>query len=49
MSGDASVSAFPDNDNLFKWIGTITGPAATVRHAQQSLSAVVMQCRCTRA
>jgi hypothetical protein len=29
-SGDASVSAFPDNDNLFQWIGTIRGPAATV-------------------
>ncbi|CAL4059653.1 unnamed protein product [Meganyctiphanes norvegica] len=30
MSGDKGISAFPEGDNLFKWIGTITGPASTV-------------------
>lgn len=30
MSGEKGVSAFPDGDNLFKWIGTITGPSGTV-------------------
>ena len=30
MSGSAGVSAFPDGDNLFEWVGTITGSAGTV-------------------
>ena len=30
MNADTSISAFPDNDNLFSWVGTIKGPAATV-------------------
>merc|ERR1711988_792352 len=30
MSGDQSVSAFPEGDNLFSWIGTITGSPGTV-------------------
>lgn len=30
MSGEKGVSAFPDGDNLFKWIGTIQGPSGTV-------------------
>lgn len=30
MSGEKSVSAFPDGDNLFKWIGIIQGPIGTV-------------------
>ncbi|KAJ8868941.1 hypothetical protein PR048_030482 [Dryococelus australis] len=29
MSSDKSVSAFPEGENLFKWIGTITGPEGT--------------------
>ncbi|XP_072852669.2 ubiquitin-conjugating enzyme E2 C [Pogona vitticeps] len=30
MSGDKGISAFPESDNLFKWIGTIIGAAGTV-------------------
>jgi hypothetical protein len=30
MSGEKGVSAFPDGDNLFKWIGIIQGPIGTV-------------------
>lgn len=29
-SGDAGVSAFPDGDSLFSWLGTIQGAAGTV-------------------
>jgi len=31
MSTEQGVSAFPEGENLFKWIGTITGPKDTVR------------------
>lgn len=31
MSEEKGVSAFPDGDNLFKWIGTISGPPGTVK------------------
>lgn len=31
MSGDKGISAFPETDNLFKWIGTIDGAQGTVR------------------
>jgi len=30
MSGDPGVSAFPEGDNLFKWVGTLAGPKGTV-------------------
>lgn len=30
MSGDKAATAFPDGDNMFEWVGTITGPADTV-------------------
>ncbi|XP_043843494.1 ubiquitin-conjugating enzyme E2 C-like [Dromiciops gliroides] len=30
MSGDKGISAFPESDNLFKWVGTIHGVAGTV-------------------
>ncbi|CAK6437226.1 unnamed protein product [Pipistrellus nathusii] len=30
MSGDKGISAFPESDNLFKWMGTIHGAAGTV-------------------
>ncbi|XP_065548071.1 ubiquitin-conjugating enzyme E2 C isoform X2 [Lathamus discolor] len=29
MSGDKGISAFPESDNLFKWIGTINGATGT--------------------
>ncbi|KAK7086555.1 Ubiquitin-conjugating enzyme E2 C [Halocaridina rubra] len=29
MSSDKGISAFPEGDNLFKWIGTLTGPVST--------------------
>jgi len=31
MNTDRSVSAFPEGESLFKWIGTISGPIGTVR------------------
>nr|CAG4638066.1 EOG090X0DZY [Chydorus sphaericus] len=30
MSGDKGISAFPDGDDVFSWIGTIYGPEGTV-------------------
>lgn len=30
MSGDEGISAFPKDDNLFEWLGTIHGSAGTV-------------------
>ncbi|XP_027462750.1 ubiquitin-conjugating enzyme E2 C-like isoform X2 [Zalophus californianus] len=30
MSGDKGIFAFPESDNLFKWVGTIHGAAGTV-------------------
>ncbi|XP_045871897.1 ubiquitin-conjugating enzyme E2 C-like [Meles meles] len=30
MSGDKGISAFPESDNLFKWVGTIHGAAGTL-------------------
>ncbi|XP_039354521.1 ubiquitin-conjugating enzyme E2 C [Mauremys reevesii] len=30
MAGDKGISAFPESDNLFRWIGTIDGAAGTV-------------------
>lgn len=30
MSSDDGVSAFPEEDNMFKWVGTIEGPQETV-------------------
>nr|XP_004225853.2 LOW QUALITY PROTEIN: ubiquitin-conjugating enzyme E2 C-like [Ciona intestinalis] len=32
MSAETGVSAFPDGDNLFNWVGTIEGPEGTVYH-----------------
>ncbi|KAE8801038.1 ubiquitin-conjugating enzyme E2 20-like [Hordeum vulgare] len=29
MGGDPGVSAFPEGDNIFQWVGTIDGSAAT--------------------
>uniref|UniRef100_A0A2K5DL13 UBC core domain-containing protein n=1 Tax=Aotus nancymaae TaxID=37293 RepID=A0A2K5DL13_AOTNA len=29
MSGDKGISAFPESDNLFKWVRTIHGAART--------------------
>ncbi|KAK9510869.1 hypothetical protein O3M35_005558 [Rhynocoris fuscipes] len=30
MSGEKGVSAFPEGENLFKWVATISGPQGTV-------------------
>ena len=30
MSADEGISAFPDGDNIFSWLGTVTGGAGTV-------------------
>ena len=32
MSSEEGVSAFPEDDNLFKWVGTIEGPQGTVSY-----------------
>ena len=29
-SADAGISAFPEGDNIFNWVGTIAGGAQTV-------------------
>lgn len=29
MSSEKSISAFPESENFFRWIGTITGPEET--------------------
>lgn len=33
---DAGVSAFPDGDDIFHWVGTIEGGAGTVRAGDRS-------------
>lgn len=30
LNGVAGISAFPESENFFKWIGTIHGPVGTV-------------------
>ena len=30
MSGDKGISAFPNGDDVFSWVGTIVGPQDTV-------------------
>lgn len=35
MSQEKGVSAFPDGDNLFKWVGTIVGPKDTAYETQK--------------
>ncbi|XP_077993755.1 ubiquitin-conjugating enzyme E2 C-like [Glandiceps talaboti] len=35
MSGSKGISAFPDSDNIFKWIGTIHGAEGTVYEGLQ--------------
>lgn len=35
MSAEKGISAFPDGENIFKWIGTITGAETTVYSGQK--------------
>lgn len=35
MSSEKGISAFPDGDNIFRWIGTINGPPETVYAGQK--------------
>lgn len=35
MSSEKGISAFPDGDNIFRWIGTIQGPLDTVYEGQK--------------
>lgn len=30
MGAEKGVSAFPEGENFFKWVGTISGPVGTV-------------------
>ena len=32
MSGDKGISAFPNGDDFFSWLGTINGPQGTVSY-----------------
>ncbi|XP_065346225.1 ubiquitin-conjugating enzyme E2 C [Cloeon dipterum] len=34
MGAEKGISAFPEGDNLFKWVGTIHGPEGTVYEGQ---------------
>lgn len=43
MSGDKGISAFPESDNLFKWIGTIDGAQGTVGVVFHFVSGNVIQ------
>ncbi|XP_066127396.1 ubiquitin-conjugating enzyme E2 C-like isoform X2 [Saccopteryx bilineata] len=40
MSGNKGISAFPESDHLFKWVGTIHGAAGTATGSMQSSSLV---------
>uniref|UniRef100_A0A2R8MI80 Ubiquitin conjugating enzyme E2 C n=1 Tax=Callithrix jacchus TaxID=9483 RepID=A0A2R8MI80_CALJA len=42
MSGDKGISAFPESDNLFKWVGTIHGAAGTVGGSVKTSSTVCL-------
>ncbi|XP_055122031.1 ubiquitin-conjugating enzyme E2 C isoform X4 [Symphalangus syndactylus] len=42
MSGDKGISAFPESDNLFKWVGTIHGAAGTAVRSIRSSSTVCL-------
>ena len=46
MSGDPGISAFPDGDNLFKWIGTVVGPKGTVSHQNFCLPSNICAEKC---
>jgi ubiquitin-conjugating enzyme E2 C len=35
MNTDRNVSAFPEGESLFKWIGTISGPKGTVSNSEK--------------
>uniref|UniRef100_A0A1L8DTD9 Ubiquitin-conjugating enzyme E2 C n=1 Tax=Nyssomyia neivai TaxID=330878 RepID=A0A1L8DTD9_9DIPT len=35
MSTEKGISAFPEGDNIFKWVGTIAGPESTVYSGQK--------------
>lgn len=41
MCTEKGVSAFPDGENLFKWIGTITGPRDTVKKIIQISQVII--------
>uniref|UniRef100_A0A2R9AE91 Ubiquitin conjugating enzyme E2 C n=1 Tax=Pan paniscus TaxID=9597 RepID=A0A2R9AE91_PANPA len=42
MSGDKGISAFPESDNLFKWVGTIHGAAGTAVGSIRTSSTVCL-------
>lgn len=48
MGGDASVSAFPDGDNLFHWKGTLAGACGTVRNTESACIARTVEARAGR-
>lgn len=47
ISGDKGISAFPESDNLFKWVGTIDGAQGTVSSPSDKQYIIMLLMSCT--
>lgn len=47
ISGDKGISAFPESDNLFKWVGTIDGAQGTVSSHSDKQYIIMLLMSCT--